>query len=314
MTKQLLLTLGEPAGIGPDIFIQWLQKNNATNLTVVADPDLLRQRAEQLRLPIDLNQINMLPVKLKAEVIPQKLNPANAEYVLETLKIAATLCLEKKAAGLVTGPVHKGVINQAGFAFTGHTHYLADLAGVSDVVMMLMADKLRVVLVTDHVPLKKVSEMITEKQLQKTFSIVHESLQKQFKIKNPRIKICGLNPHAGENGYLGDEEQKVIIPVIQQYQKQGWDIEGPLPADTAFLPEKLAHSDVVIAMYHDQGLTIIKHLAFDRAVNITLGLPFVRTSVDHGTALELAATGKSDYGSLAQAIQLAGSMTNAFCT
>ncbi len=313
MTKQLLLTLGEPAGIGPDIVIQWLQQYSDPNVMIIADPDLLQTRAEQLRLPINIKKLNILRVKLKAEVIPQKLNPANAEYVLEAITLAATLCLEKKAAGLVTGPVHKGIINQAGFAFTGHTHYLADLAGVSDVVMMLAADQLRVALVTDHLPLMRVGAAITEKQLQKTFSIVHEALQKQFNIKNPKIKVCGLNPHAGENGYLGDEEQKVIIPVIQQYRAQGWDIEGPLPADTAFLPEKLAHSDVVITMYHDQGLAVIKHIAFDRAVNITLGLPFVRTSVDHGTALELAGTGKAHCGSLQQAIVTARSMANAFC-
>ncbi len=316
---RLLLTAGEPAGIGPELACRLALRNS--DVVVVADPDLLGETVGRLGLDASIavldsiadridsvgesGQILCLPVALSASARPGRLDPANAGYVLETLRLAAGLCLQGAAAGMVTAPVHKGVINDAGIAFSGHTEFLADCAGVDRVVMMLIAERLRVALVTTHLPLARVADAITAERLEATLCILHSDLQTRFGIERPRIAVLGLNPHAGEGGHLGREELEVIEPVLADLRACGMALDGPLPADTAFLPEKLAAFDAVLAMFHDQGLPVLKYAGFGRAVNVTLGLPFVRTSVDHGTALDLAGSGRADDGSLAAAIGLA---------
>jgi 4-hydroxythreonine-4-phosphate dehydrogenase len=246
------------------------------------------------------------PIPCPGIVKAGQLNVNNADYVLKTLNQAIQACLSKKCIAMVTGPVHKGIINEAGHLFTGHTEYLAQLTHVDDVVMMLMTDKLKVALVTTHLPLKEVSYAISREKLKRTIEILYTDLQNKFSIRNPKIHVCGLNPHAGEGGHLGHEEQNIIIPVLQELrQYNNWDLIGPLPADTAFTPHALADTDAVLAMYHDQGLPVIKYAGFGHIINVTLGLPFIRTSVDHGTALNLAGTGDIEIGSLRQAILLA---------
>lgn len=302
--KPIAITAGEPAGIGPDLIIQLShQKKILNNILVIADPELLRERAEQLQLPFPKN-LNIFPVSLKKKSVPGKLNPANASYVLKTLEIAAQGCLEKKFSAIVTGPVHKGVINDNGVNFSGHTEFFAQYTKTNHVVMLMVADQLRVALATTHLPLRNVADAITPTLLINTIKILHRDLQNYFGIKNPNILVCGLNPHAGENGHCGHEEIDIIIPVLNQLRSEGLNLQGPVPADTAFLPKLLTQTDAVLAMYHDQGLPVLKHDGFDRAVNVTLGLPFIRTSVDHGTALELAGTGKADTGSFLAAIEL----------
>jgi 4-hydroxythreonine-4-phosphate dehydrogenase len=309
----IAITPGEPAGIGPDIVIMLANQGKLANCIVIADPDLMQTRAEQLNIPVEFqdkgkNSLTILPVALKAPCIPGELNPANASYVLETLRQAAQGCLKGRFDALVTGPVHKGIINTAGMPFRGHTEFFAEIAGVSDVVMMLMSKSIKVALVTTHLPLAEVSRSITKVRLEKIIRILQADLTAKFAILNPRILICGLNPHAGEEGYLGREEIEVIKPVIKSLQKEGFNLEGPLPADTVFTPKYLEKADVILAMYHDQGLPVIKHAAFGQIANVTLGLPFVRVSVDHGTALSLAGTGKADASSLELAITRALNM------
>jgi 4-hydroxythreonine-4-phosphate dehydrogenase len=226
-------------------------------------------------------------------------------YVLETLDRAIDGCLQGTFAALVTGPVHKAIINDAGIAFSGHTEYLAEATHTLDVVMMLATDELRVALVTTHVPLSEISALITPDRLRRVVRVLHAGLQTRFGIARPHIKVCGLNPHAGEGGHLGHEEVDTLIPVLQQLRTEGLDLDGPVPADTVFTPANIARSDAILAMYHDQGLPVLKHTGFGRAVNITLGLPIIRTSVDHGTALALAGTGHVDTGSLQQALKIA---------
>ncbi len=285
-------------------------------LVVIADPAVLRTRARALGLSFDLpewqNQPTagcyLLPVIAKAPVEPGRLDKANAPYVLETLNRAIEGCLRGEFDALVTGPVHKGVINDAGIAFTGHTEYLAAQAGNVTPVMMLTAGDLRVALVTTHLPISDVPRAITRERLTAVLEILHHDLKSKFGLADPRIRVCGLNPHAGESGHLGREEIQVIEPVIQALTAKGMKLEGPVPADTAFLPEGLKHVDAVLAMYHDQGLPVLKHHDFAHAVNVTLGLPFIRTSVDHGTALELAGTGKADPSSLYTALDMALAM------
>jgi len=296
----IALTLGEPAGIGPDLIIQLAQQKLAAPLIIIADPDLLKERAQQLQLPFPAH-LKILPIKLTKKSIAGKLNSANAKYVIETLTIAAQGCLNGQFSALVTGPVHKGILNEAGIPFSGHTEFFAQLSGVDHVVMLLVANKLRVALATTHLPLRKVSDAITPELLTKTLTILNQGLQQYFKIKQPQILVCGLNPHAGENGHLGREEIDIIIPVLEKLQKTGMNVIGPLSADTVFL----SPADAILAMYHDQGLPVLKYAGFHQAVNITLGLPFIRTSVDHGTALELAGTGKADTRSLLAAIETA---------
>jgi len=313
---RIAITPGEPAGIGPDLCVQLAQQANVSELIAVADPLLLEQRASQLNLPLTLTEfdpdsepvsqqpgsLKILPVALKAAVSAGQLNPINAPYVLDTLRLAAEGCSSGMFSALVTGPVHKGVINDAGIPFTGHTEYLADLAN-ADPVMMLATSGLRVALVTTHLPLSAVSGAITQEALEKVIRILHQDLQLCFGIAQPRILVCGLNPHAGENGHLGEEEIYIITPTLDRLRSEGMNLNGPLPADTLFTPKYLERADAVLAMYHDQGLPVLKHLGFGRAVNITLGLPFIRTSVDHGTALELAGTGQGSCGSLKVALE-----------
>ncbi len=285
----------------------------------IADPAVLRTRARAFGLSFDLpewqNQPTagcyLLPVSAKAPVEPGRVDKANAPYVLETLNRAIEGCLRGEFDALVTGPVHKGVINDAGIAFTGHTEYLAAQAGKVMPVMMLVAGNLRVALVTTHLPLSDVPRAITRERLTAVLEILHHDLKQKFGLAAPRIRVCGLNPHAGESGHLGREEIEVIEPVVKALTAKGMKLEGPVPADTAFLPESLKHVDAVLAMYHDQGLPVLKHHDFAHAVNVTLGLPFIRTSVDHGTALELAGTGKADPSSLYAALDMALAMVKA---
>ena len=318
-TKRIAVTAGEPAGIGPDLCIQIAQHQHDNELVVIADPDLLKQRAEQMGLSITLcpadlagpaspakaGEIHYLPCKLAEPVKPGQLNPANANYVLATLQKALDGCLTGLFAAVVTAPVHKGVINDAGERFSGHTEFFAEGAGVDKVVMMLATPRLRVALATTHLPLADVSNAINQPELTRIITILNASLQTQFGIEQPCIAVCGLNPHAGEGGHLGREEIDVIEPVIKQLQQQGLNLTGPWPADTIFVADRLQDYDAVLAMYHDQGLPVLKHQGFGEAVNITLGLPFIRTSVDHGTALELAATGNAHDSSLRSAVAMA---------
>lgn len=320
---RLAITPGEPAGIGPDIVIQAAQKNFNAELIVVADPALLKIRAELLQLPLEVIPYNqslpakphqpgklfVFPVSLNIEAIPGKPNTGNAGYVLETLKIACAGCLDKRFDAMVTAPVHKAIINKAGFPFTGHTEFLAEVCGSGYPVMMLANRKLRVALVTTHLPLKAVSQAITPELLNKVINIVWHDLKTRFDIKDPNILVCGLNPHAGEEGHLGTEETDIIIPVLAKLKEKGFRLQGPVPADTAFTHERLKDIDVVIAMYHDQGLPVLKAQGFGETVNITLGLPVIRTSVDHGTALSLAGTGKADDSSLIAAIECATNLS-----
>lgn len=288
-------------------------------LAVLGDPQLLADRARALGLAFELHDRKMLAevtphkkghlevigVSLRVPVQPGQLNPANAEYVLELLKRGTALCKISKQSALVTAPVQKSVINQAGINFTGHTEYLADLMEKRRPVMLLVAKNVRVALATTHLPLSKVAAAITRQSLKQVISTLHHGLQQQFGLKNPRILVLGLNPHAGEKGVLGNEEQQIIQPVIDELSGSGLHIQGPVSADTAFTPARLAECDVILAMYHDQGLPGIKALAFGDIVNVTLGLPIIRTSVDHGTALELASTGRAKADSLKQAVRLA---------
>ncbi len=315
---RIVITPGEPAGIGPELCLQLVQQPHAAELIVVADPLLLEQRADRLGLPLKLvefhpdaapvpqrpGRLQVVPVPLRSAAAPGRLDAANAPYVLETLRRAVEGCLSGCFSALVTGPVHKGIINEAGLPFTGHTEYLAELAD-AEPVMMLAVPELRVALVTTHLPLSAVSAAITRQRLERVIRTLHRDLRRRFAVAQPRILVCGLNPHAGEDGHLGREEIDVITPVLEGLRAEGMRLDGPLPADTLFTPRHLKRADAVLAMYHDQGLPVLKHLGFGRAVNVTLGLPFARTSVDHGTALELAGTGQGDCGSLKAALECA---------
>ncbi len=317
--SRLAITPGEPAGIGPDLCVQLAQEAHGAELVAVADPGLLMERARRLGLPLHLEEadlarppapqaagsLKVLPVQAPATVSPGRPTAANAPYVLETLRLAARGCLEGDFAALVTAPVHKGVINEAGIPFSGHTEFLAELAGVPRVVMMLATPGLRVALVTTHLPLRAVCDAITPQRLTEVLRITHRGLRRDFGLARPRLLVCGLNPHAGEEGHLGREEMDIIIPVLETLRGEGLALEGPLPADSLFIDRYLETADAVVAMYHDQGLPVLKHMGFGRAVNITLGLPFVRTSVDHGTALTLAGTGRASVASLALAVDTA---------
>jgi len=319
---RIAVTSGEPAGIGPELCILLAQHQQASELVVIVDPQLISERADLLGLSINLEQVDLslpatpspkgtlryLPVNLAVRSKAGLLDSNNSEYVLETLQIALDGCLKNQFDAVVTAPVHKGIINEASVEFTGHTEFFADGAGVDQVVMMLATESLRVALATTHLPLKQVSEAITRESLNKVITIIDSSMKRQFGIPSPRIAVCGLNPHAGEDGYLGREEIDTISPVMEQLIEQGLDLSGPWPADTIFVKDKLADYDVVLAMYHDQGLPVLKHQGFGRAVNVTLGLPFIRTSVDHGTALELAGTGNASITSLKAAVDMALSM------
>jgi 4-hydroxythreonine-4-phosphate dehydrogenase len=315
----LAVTPGEPAGIGPEIVLKFRVQHPEFPLLVVADPGLLRQTAKNLALDLKIRdwrpgmntlagELACLAVSLATPAEPGRLNPLNSAYVLNTLRQAVTLVQDGHAAALVTGPVHKGVINESGFPFSGHTEFLARLAGVPQVVMMLATAGLRVVLVTTHLPLREVPDALTSRKLEAVIRITEQALRERFGIRQPQLQVLGLNPHAGEGGHLGSEEEDIILPVIDLLRSEGMLLEGPVPADTAFNPGRIAQCDAVVAMYHDQGLPVLKHMGFGRAVNITLGLPFIRTSVDHGTALDLAGSGTADTGSLNEAVLVAANM------
>jgi 4-hydroxythreonine-4-phosphate dehydrogenase len=311
MLPVIAVTSGEPAGIGPDICIalaSWAQKSAvAVRLVVIGDRDLLQQRARQLG--VDIAGLEIRHVPLRVPSLAGRLDIANARYVLDLLDTACDGCVGGEFAAMVTAPVHKGVINDAGIPFTGHTEYLADRTHTPRVVMMLAGTGeqagLRVALATTHLPLKDVSAAITKDELTTTIRILHRDLVNKFGFADPRILVAGLNPHAGEGGHMGMEEIEVITPVLDALRAKGIDLVGPLPADTLFTPKVLAGSDAQLAMYHDQGLTVLKYAAFEEGINITLGLPILRTSVDHGTALDLAGTGRADPRSLFAAVKVA---------
>jgi 4-hydroxythreonine-4-phosphate dehydrogenase len=348
----LAITAGEPAGIGPDLCVRLAALSLATPIVVIADKDLLMQRAQQLGVTLQLRDYDFPPRPLPARGITAAsgskaartgetgegwgegatfptltsghlrvlhiplaqssqagvLNAANSQYVLATLSRAVQGCQAGEFAGMVTAPVHKGIINDAGIPFTGHTEFLAEQTHTKQVVMMLVGGGMRVALVTIHLPLKDVAATITKQLLESVTRILHGDLQRRFGIAQPRILVAGLNPHAGEGGYLGREEIDVMIPVLDKLRGEGMNVSVPLPADTLFTPHKLAQCDAVLGMYHDQGLPVLKHASFGQGVNVTLGLPIIRTSVDHGTALDLAGTGKADIGSLLEAIRIATEM------
>ena len=312
----LALTAGEPAGIGPDLCIQLGNQPPEGRIVFIADREVLRQRAAQLRQSFDLPDyhpgalapVSVLHMAAPAPVRAGQLDARNGTYVLDTLRRAVEGCQSGEFAGLVTGPVHKGVINEAGTPFTGHTEFLAELTHTPRVVMMLAGAGLRVALVTTHLPLRAIADAITPEALSDTLRILHASLRRDFGLAAPRILVAGLNPHAGEGGHLGHEEIEVIEPVLQALRGEGLDLVGPLPADTLFQRKHLESADAVLAMYHDQGLPVLKHASFGEGVNITLGLPIIRTSVDHGTALDLAGSGRVHDGSLRVAIDTARQM------
>ncbi|MDQ7089645.1 MAG: 4-hydroxythreonine-4-phosphate dehydrogenase PdxA [Methylococcales bacterium] len=317
--QRIALTAGEPAGIGPDLCIQLAQHPQVCELVIIADPDMLASRAKILNLPLTINNfdplapakpqqagiITVFPTPLKKPVVCQQLDKNNSRYVLETIRLATQGCLDGLFAAMVTAPVHKGIINEARLKFTGHTEYIAKIAGGGTPVMMLATKGLKVALATTHLPLTKVSKAITKKSLTTIIQVLERDLRQRFGISKPTILVCGLNPHAGEDGHLGSEEINTITPVLDKFREEGFNIQGPLAADTVFTPKYLDNADAVLAMYHDQGLPVLKYLGFGKAVNITLGLPLIRTSVDHGTALELAGTGTANYGSLELAITTA---------
>ena len=314
----LALTPGEPAGIGPDLCLQTVTSISKARLVIFADPGLLAERCQLIGIKPEINQlsvedihtkyvsgaVNVIPVELAVRTQPGKLNTDNAGYVLKTLETAVRACNSGYCDALVTAPVHKGIINDAGISFSGHTEFLAEMTG-GDPVMMLACPGLRVALVTTHLPLKDISAAITSQTIRKIVRATHHDLINRFGIAQPAIYVCGLNPHAGEDGHLGMEEIETIIPALNNLRNEGIDLIGPLPADTIFTPKYMKQADVILAMYHDQGLPVLKHMGFGQAVNITLGLPLIRTSVDHGTALELAGTGKANSGSLKMAIDTA---------
>lgn len=324
MTKRIAITPGEPAGIGPDLAIAIAQQDWPVELVVVACKKLMSARAENLGLPLTLldydpsisaqpqqaGTLTILSVDMAEPCIPGELNAQNGAYVIETLRVASEKNISGEFDAVVTGPVHKGLINQSGIAFSGHTEYFALQANCSDVVMMLATEGLRVALVTTHIPLAYVSKAITTERLQKVTRILHTDLKTKFGIPEPKIYVCGINPHAGEGGHLGKEEIEVMIPALDELKAEGIHTIGPLPADTIFQQKYLDDADAILTMYHDQGLPVLKYKGFGSSVNITLGLPFIRTSVDHGTALELAGTNSADSGSFIEAINTAIYLAN----
>lgn len=315
---KLAVTPGEPAGIGPDLIIMLSQQVWDAQIVVFADEQMLKARAAVLGIDVEIipyskdmqfvqqaGQIIVHHVAVKSDVVAGELNSENGHYVVDTLRLACEANMQGEFDAVVTGPVHKGIINKAGVSFSGHTEYFAQQSNTADVVMMLATDGLRVCLATTHIPLAYVSKAITPERLEKVIGIMHADLQQKFGIPEPRIYVCGLNPHAGEDGHLGSEEIQVITPTLDQLREQGMNLVGPLPADTIFQPKYLDQADAVLAMYHDQGLPVLKFKGFGNSVNITLGLPFIRTSVDHGTATDLAGTGDADTGSMKRAINKA---------
>ncbi len=324
MVKRIAVTPGEPAGVGPDLIIKLSQQTWSSQIVVVASLALLKERATQLGIAIEFELydkslpaqaqpsgvMTVLDIPLQEVCVAGELNTSNGHYVVETLRIASEKNMSGEFDAVVTGPVHKGLINQAGIAFSGHTEYFAHLANCSDVVMMLATKGLRVALVTTHIPLAYVSKAITPERLKKVTRILNDDLINKFGIICPKIYVCGINPHAGEDGHLGREEIEIMNPALAELRQEGINCIGPLPADTIFQDKYLKEADAILTMFHDQGLPVLKYKGFGASVNITLGLPFIRTSVDHGTALELAGTNKADSGSFIQAISTAITLAN----
>lgn len=321
--RPIVITPGDPAGIGPDILLKLSSQALPAPIVAVGDKKIFRERATQLHMNIQCvdydekihtqHQPNTLPIISVPTDIPceaEKPNPKLANYIIKTLTMATEGCLSHRFSALVTGPINKEIINQSGISFTGHTEFLRELTGAKKSVMLLMTNKMKVALLTTHIPLKNVPSSITEENLTSTIEIISHDLISRFGIRNPRIAICGVNPHAGEGGHIGDEEQKIMIPTINKLKQQGFNVKGPLSADTVFTPKLLNEADVILAMYHDQGLPVLKYQGFGHAINVTLGLPIIRTSVDHGTAYDIAGTGKANSESLYQAILLASQLTD----
>ena len=322
--KKIVVTLGEPAGIGPDLGVLLSQKNLSKNIIFIADPLLIYQSADKLNKKIDINVmhntssktysdknlINLLPVKLNVKNKPGMMNYKNSEYVINSIRLAANLCLEKEASAMVTGPISKSILNKAGYKISGHTEFLADICKKKS-LMLLMNKKIKVALHTTHLPIQSVTKEITKTKLKKTISLLNEEMKTKFAISKPKILVTGLNPHAGEDGLLGLQDSKIIAPVIKDFQKKNVCVDGAVAADTAFLRKNIAKYDVILTMYHDQGLPVIKFDNFKTTVNVTLGLPIVRVSVDHGTALDLVGTGKIDTSSFEQAIKVAKKLCHA---
>jgi 4-hydroxythreonine-4-phosphate dehydrogenase len=318
---RIVITPGEPAGIGPDIVLQLACQDILfpAELIVISDPDLLMARAKSLSLSVELiacdltkpakkhlpGTLKIIPISLKAPCIPGQINCLNSAFVIHSLSLAVDFCLENKVEAFVTGPVNKAAMNMAGIPFTGHTEFLAARCHVNDVLMLFVVNQLRVALATTHIPLAQVPSAITISHLTKTLHLLDRELKNKFDIKKPRILVAGLNPHAGEEGLLGREEINIITPVIHQLQTDHIDVQGPFPADTLFTKKYLPQADAILAMYHDQALPVVKYMGFSHAVNVTLGLPIIRTSVDHGTALDIAGTNQADPGSLMAALHLA---------
>lgn len=307
------MTAGEPAGIGPELVVRLVDAGHH-NVRVYGDCGMMNRAAERIgscsRFSTDGERgtVWCSDHQLGQPESPGLLDSRNSQYVLDTITDAAKACLSGDLAAMVTAPVHKGIINDSGIPFSGHTEYLAELCGVQRVVMLLAAGPLRVALATTHLPLRDVSDAITRQRLQEVFAILHKDLKARFRLEAPRIAVLGLNPHAGENGHLGREELDTIAPLCELWREQGYIVEGPLPADTAFVPRNLDRYDAVLAMYHDQGLPVLKHAGFGESVNVTLGLPVIRTSVDHGTALDLAGQGVADAGSMLAAFAMANTL------
>jgi 4-hydroxythreonine-4-phosphate dehydrogenase len=317
MIKRIAITPGEPAGIGPDLVINLVQQSFPVQMVVIASPDLFIERAKLLGIDLTIEiydpektakaqeagTITIMPVELAEPCVAGELNSNNGAYVVETLRLACEKNMSGEFDAIVTGPVHKGLINQSGIAFSGHTEYFAGQANCSDVVMMLATEGLRVALVTTHIPLAYVAKAITVERLQKVTRILHHDLIEKFGIADPAIYACGINPHAGEDGHLGREEIEIMIPAFEELRAEGINVIGPLPADTIFQQKYLDEADAILSMYHDQGLPVLKYKGFGSSVNITLGLPFIRTSVDHGTALDLAGKNQADHGSFIEAMR-----------
>jgi len=321
----LLLTAGEPAGIGPELCLTLATRRGVPDFVVVSDPDLLQSRAHDMRLDVTVREVTaaepgarraargeilVVPFRFPATVHCGRPDKANAPALLAGLRYAAQACLDGRARALVTAPLHKGIINDSGVPFSGHTEFLAEVAGAGHPVMLLVAGDLRVALATTHLPLRAVPDAISQERLRDVLEVLLGGLASRFGIREPHVVVCGLNPHAGEGGHLGREDAEIIAPIVAEFAARGAHVRGPLPADTAFTPAS-GHKDAVLAMYHDQGLPVLKYAGFGHAVNVTLGLPFVRTSVDHGTALDIAGTGAADPGSLIAAVELAAKLAAA---
>jgi len=306
LNKPIAVTAGEPAGIGPDLCLALAQTPVSADLVIIADPDVLRARAALLGIDFP-DELEILPLTCPEPDVCGQPSTANAETLLQGLRLAVDGCLQGRYSAVVTAPLQKSIINDAGIPFTGHTEFLADLGNIARPVMLMVAGELRVALASTHLPLRDVADYLTQDSIREVLQVLHADLVSRFGLTDPEIVVCGLNPHAGEGGHLGNEDAEIIAPVVRELAASGLRVRGPIPADTAFTPAA-GTKDAVLAMYHDQGLPVLKYAGFGHAVNVTLGLPFIRTSVDHGTALDIAGTGRADAGSMLAAIELAAKL------